>query len=90
MFRSGAEMQFLAEQRLRLFRAGEGLDIGEVFVGDRKRRPWKVMMAPMVLRAMCSSCYRMSSAEWSRWECCKSQASCDPLGTCQRKPKMRR
>jgi hypothetical protein len=35
MFRSGAEMQFLAEQRLRLFRAGEGLDIGEVFVGER-------------------------------------------------------
>ncbi len=39
MFRSGAEMQFLAEQRLRLFRAGEGLDIGEVFVGDREATP---------------------------------------------------
>lgn len=26
-------MQFLAEQRLRLFRAGEDFDIGEVFVG---------------------------------------------------------
>lgn len=33
MFRRGAEMQFLAEQRLRLFRAGEDFDIGEVFVG---------------------------------------------------------